>query len=146
MPPQREPANIGVAHGSWGEQIAVEYLRIRGYVIVDRNTHPCRHDRRLEIDIVAYDRKNDVMVFVEVKQHKSRSDYATRLRSIDRRKKRLLRTACQAWMRRNKWAGARRFDVIEVYGSPEGGGSAEIDHIERVRLFEVEDRFVNWSD
>ena len=146
MPLRHKGENPSGAHGRWGEEVAAEYLRIRGYVIVDRNVRPCPWDRRLEIDIIAYDRKLDVMVFVEVKQHKARSAYATRLQSVDRRKKRLLRTACRAWLTHNRWAGGRRFDVIEVYGTPGGQRHAEIDHIERVRLFTEEERFVNWSD
>ncbi|MBO7482867.1 MAG: YraN family protein [Kiritimatiellae bacterium] len=144
MPQRPEAANAGVEHGRWGEDVAVEHLRSLGYVIVERNSRPCRWDRRLEIDVVAYDRKTDTMVFVEVKQHKAHSDRERRLRSIDRRKLDLLRKACRAWTGRNRWRGARRFDVVEVFGEP--GGRAEIDHVERVRLFERPDRYVNWAE
>ena len=68
--PRREP-NVGVAHGAWGEDVAAAHLRLRGYEIVARNVRPCRWDARLEIDIIAYDKAHDVMVFVEVGNHKS---------------------------------------------------------------------------
>ncbi len=145
MSRQRESGNVGVVHGAWGEDVAVEFLRVHGYEIVDRNARPCARDRRLEIDVVAYDKMFDVMAFVEVKQHAERSPYARRLRSVDRHKKRLLRRACRSWLAREKWRGGYRFDVIEVYGSPESGRRAEIDHIPGVQLFERAGRFVDWQ-
>ena len=69
MPLRPKTPNVGVEHGAWGEDVAVEYLRVHGYEIVDRNVRPCRRDQRLEIDVIAYDRMYDVMAFVEVKQH-----------------------------------------------------------------------------
>lgn len=138
--------NVGVAHGRWGEDVACEVLRCEGYEIVERNARPCRQDRRLEIDLVVYDKPRDMMVFVEVKQHKARSLRQRRLRSIDRHKQELLRTACRTWLRRNGWKGAYRFDVVEVYGTPQARQKVEIDHIERVRLFENERKFINWAD
>ena len=147
MPRQREDdaGNVGVEHGRWGEDVASEFLRVHGYEIVERNVRPCRRDRRIEIDIVAYDRLYDVMVFVEVKQHAKRSDRARRLASVDRRKLDLLRRGCRAWMRGVHWQGGYRFDVIEVYGAPRSPGAPEIDHIPNVRLFVKGDRFVDWA-
>ena len=140
----RKTDNIGVLHGAWGEAVATEYLRRHGYEIVDRNSRPVERDERLEIDIVAWDRRKDAMVFVEVKQHATLSPYARRLRSVDKRKRMNLRRACTAWRRTNKWHGAFRFDVIEIYGVP-GGGKPVIDHIPNVELFAKPGRFVNWN-
>ena len=95
-------------------------------------------------DIVAWDPKSDAMVFVEVKQHASLSPYARRISSVDARKKRNLRRACGAWRRANKWQGGFRFDVIEIYGTPEGGRPV-VDHIEKVNLFAKSGRFVKWG-
>ena len=83
------------------------------------------------------------MVFVEVKQHGKRSAFARRLAGVDRRKRLLLRRACNAWRRVNGWRGAYRFDVIEVWG--EIGHRPEIDHVMQVELFPVRGRFVKWS-
>ena len=140
----RKVGNLGVERGAWGESVATEYLRRAGFVIVDRNARPVRRDERLEIDIVAWDRKRDEMAFVEVKQHADLTPYGRRLRSVDRQKKLNLRRACNAWRRINKWSGACRFDVIEIYGVPEGGKPV-IDHIPNVRLFAKPDRFVEWN-
>ena len=139
-----ESDNIGVLHGAWGESVAVGYLRRHGYEIVERNSRPVGKDERLEIDIVAWDRRKDAMVFIEVKQHAKPSPYARRLRSVDRRKRLNLRRACNAWRRINRWHGAFRFDVIEIYGVP-GGGEPVIDQISDVELFAKRGRFVRWS-
>jgi len=141
---RRESANLGVRRGAWGESVAVEYLRRGGYEIVERNVRPVKRDERLEIDIVAWDRAKDAMVFFEVKQHARVSPYARRLRSIGADKRRNILRACNAWRRVNRWHGAFRFDVIEIYGVPEGGRPV-IDHISNVRLFARPDRFVDWN-
>ncbi len=138
--------NVGVAHGKWGEDVAAEFLTRKRFEILSRNVRPCRWDRRLEIDLVARHVRDNLLVFVEVKQHKTRTEYDTRLRSITRHKKELLRKACRAWLAQNRWRGSYRFDVIEIFGSPDLPESVEIDHVERVRLFATEKRYVNWSE
>ena len=143
MMPRRKGANLGVEHGAWGEDVAAEYLRRGGFEIIERNRCPDRDDERLEIDIVAFDHRSDSMVFVEVKQHAARTTCQRRLRSVDRAKRQNLRRACNAWRRVNRWHGAFRFDVIEIYGIP--GRKPEIDHIDHVELFPRKERFVKWS-
>lgn len=138
------PKNIGCVRGEWGEAVATEYLRRGGYEIIERNARPKVDDARLEIDVIAWHRATDTMVFVEVKQHAHVSKYARRLQCIDKRKKENLRRACNAWLKLNKWRGARRFDVIEIYGVPEGGRPV-IDHIVGVELFARPGRFIKWS-
>ena len=138
------PKNVGVRNGEWGERVAAEFLRRGGYEIIERNARPVASDLRYEIDIVAWERSSDTMVFFEVKQHSSLSPFARRLRSVDRRKMENLRRACNAWRRANKWRGGYRFDVIEVYGSPESGRPV-VDHIDRVALFAKGGRFVKWK-
>jgi Holliday junction resolvase-like predicted endonuclease len=146
MPAQpRKKPNVGVERGRWGEEIAAAALRRSGLEIVERNSRPCKRDRRLEIDIIAYDRISDVMVFVEVKQHSARSEWQRRLRSVDKRKLGNLRRACNAWKWKNRYQGCFRFDVVEIYGEP-GRGEPVVDHIERVCLFGRPDRFVRWTD
>jgi len=144
--PWRKTDNVGVVHGVWGEDVAVQFLRIHGYEILERNVRPCASDQRLEIDIVAYDRLYDTAVFVEVKQHARRSLFARRLQSVDRHKKQLLRRACKCWLLKQRWRSSYRFDVIEVFGEPYSRTRAEIDHLPNVRLFERPGRFVDWKD
>ena len=139
----RENPTLGGRNGRWGEDRACDYLRACGYEIFERNVNPCVRDGRLEIDIVAYERASDTLVFVEVKQHKSHSPFQSRLRSVDKRKLRNLRLACNAWRRTNGWRTGYRFDVIEIYGEP-GGVRPVIDHIEDVALFTPKNQFINW--
>ncbi|HBO99458.1 MAG TPA: hypothetical protein DD637_06455 [Verrucomicrobia bacterium] len=142
----RKIANVGVRHGVWGERAAACALRHKGYAILARNIRPVERDKRLEIDIVAYEPRCRTVVFVEVKQHARPKEGQSRLRSVDARKCRLLRRACRAWLRLNRWQGAYRFDVMEVYGRPDSGVPPRIDHIERVRLFASRETFVDWAD
>jgi len=145
MPRLRENGNLSVGHGCWGEARACEFLRACGYEILDRNSTPYDRDRRLEIDIVAYDRDSDTVVFVEVKQHGGHSPYERRLRSVNKRKLANMRIVCNAWRRKNRWVNGYRFDVIEIFGSPEFGCSG-IDHIENVKLFTEKGKFIDWRN
>lgn len=142
---RRRASCVAVDHGVWGEEVAVQYLKVHGYEILGRNIRPCPSDRRLEIDIIARDRLYDTIVFVEVKQHKSHDEYDVRLRGVDRRKKELLRRACRTWLLRNRPEAGCRFDVIEVFGEPYSRRKAEIDHIINVRLFVPDGKFVDWE-
>ena len=139
-----ESTIVAKRNGAWGEEVAAVYLKSHGFEIIDRNSRPHVKDARLEIDIVAWERSTDTMVFVEVKQHRQVSQYARRLRSIDRQKKQNLRKVCNCWRRVNGWEGAFRFDVVEVYGEPDAGRPL-VDHIENVELFPRRGRFVKWS-
>ena len=136
--------NIGVRHGAWGEEVAARYLRAKGMEIIDRNSRPFAHDRRLEIDIVAYEPQTDTLVFVEVKQHKRFSPWQCRLRSIDRDKQDNLRKVCNSWRRKYKWDGAYRLSVMEIYGTPESGESF-VDYIENFNIFTPNSRRVSWN-
>ena len=144
MPRLRENASVGARNGCWGENLACEFLRSKGYEIFERNVTPYARDRRLEIDIVAYEKATDTLVFVEVKQHSGHTPFESRLRSVNRRKIRNLRIACNAWRRNSGWESGYRFDVIEIFGNP-GTRSPEIDHIERVDMFAPKNKTVNWS-
>jgi len=126
--------NVGVARGRWGEGVAARHLAALGWRIIGRNVRPCRRDRRCELDIVAFDPRERSVVFVEVKTHKAKSDYACRLWGIGRRKRQNLLRASANWLMRKRWHGNFRFDVMEVYGV-EDGVAPYVDHIMNVRLF-----------
>lgn len=138
-----QPRPVTAIHGEWGERIAAERLRMEGMVIVERNSRPLAQDQRLEIDIIAYEPQSDTMVFVEVKQHSRHMFCERRLRSIDDRKRKNLRIACAAWRQKNRWEGDCRFDVVEVFGTPETR-HPEIDHIQHVYLHTPSIDSVEW--
>ena len=98
--------------GPWGEALAAEFLRGRGYRIVAANYK----SRFGEIDLIA--EKEDYLVFAEVKLRKSAHFGAAR-EFVDRRKQERLRETASMWLEEHETALQPRFDVIEIY-APEG--------------------------
>lgn len=96
--------------GVQGEDIAVDYLRRKGYIIVDRNWH----SGHKEIDIVA--RQADTLVFVEVKA-RANAFYGNPEDAVTRRKMHLLVLAADAYLRYNAIDMEVRFDVVTVTGA-----------------------------
>lgn len=139
--PESTGGTDNAARGRWGEDVAARHLVAHGWVELARNVRPCASDRRCEIDLIVHSRDRRSIVFVEVKTHARHSARASRLWMINQRKKALLLRACTNWILRNKWHGGFRFDVVEVYGSPEDALPPEVDHIENVHLFPPKWRF-----
>ena len=110
--------------GAWGEVLAAEYLRKRGYQLV-ASGYRCRFG---EIDLIVKDRK--YLVFVEVKLRKS-AQFAQALEYVDGRKQDRLRTTASIYLSENPTSLQPRFDVVEIY-APEGIQTArpEIHHME----------------
>ncbi|MDE5560803.1 MAG: YraN family protein [Bacteroidaceae bacterium] len=96
--------------GVQGEEIAVDFLRRKGYIIVDRNWH----SGHKEIDIVA--RQADLLVFVEVKA-RANAFYGNPEDAVTRRKMHLLVLAADAYLRYNAIDMEVRFDVVTVTGT-----------------------------
>lgn len=137
--------NVGVEHGVWGECVARKYLSKNGFEILEVNARPSKRDKRLELDVVAVDKKKECLVFLEVKQHSTLSFYGSeRMRSVDKRKIANVRKAANAWRLNSKYIGAYRFDVLQIYGSPEEG-VFRIIHTKDVRMFSPAARHVDWS-
>ncbi len=94
--------------GRRGEDLAVDFLRRKGYRIVARNVRQSFG----EIDIIA--RHGQFLVFVEVKTRRS-DRYGSPLEAVDRRKQRQMIRAAQAYLAREvSTETAARFDVISV--------------------------------
>ncbi len=98
--------------GAQGEDIAVDYLRRKGYVLLERNWR----SGHKEIDIVA--RQGDTMVFVEVKA-RTNLMYGNPEDAVTRRKMHLLVMAADAYLRCNAIDMDVRFDIITIAGSPQ---------------------------
>lgn len=96
--------------GTQGEDIAVDYLRCKGYILVERNWR----SGHKEIDIVA--RQGDTLVFVEVKA-RANLMYGNPEDAVTRRKMHLLVMAADAYLRCNALDCDVRFDVITVTGT-----------------------------
>lgn len=96
--------------GTLGEDIAVDYLRRKGYVLLDRNWR----SGHKEIDIVA--RQDDTLVFVEVKA-RANVIYGNPEDAVTKRKMHLLVLAADAYLRCNALDCEVRFDVITITGT-----------------------------
>ncbi len=95
--------------GKLGEDIAVNYLKQKGYKILDRNFE-CRQG---EIDIIALDKKE--IVFIEVKTRTS-NKYGAPSEAVNKiKQKHMLQTIKYYLYIRNLNDEFVRIDVIEVY-------------------------------
>jgi putative endonuclease len=96
--------------GKEGEETAEKYLCLIGYHIRGRNVYLGKD----EIDIVAEDTKDRVIVFAEVKTRSLASaDYMPEL-NITREKKLRMQRAAHKWVHRNNYEGGYRIDVLCV--------------------------------
>ena len=108
--------------GSWGEHVAADYLRDKGYSIRHLNWKLGHRD----LDIVAVTPDGMTLVVVEVKTRRN-TDFAPPEASVDKRKMRNLTTAANAYIRRYRINLDVRFDILTVVGD---NTHADIQHIE----------------
>ena len=114
--------------GPWGEALAAEFLRKRGYKVTAMNYK----SRFGEIDIIA--ERDGYLVFAEVKLRKT--DYFGAAREfVDRRKQERLRATAAIWLETHETALQPRFDVIEIY-APDGMQTM------RPQIRQIEDAFL----
>ncbi|MGQ9801648.1 MAG: YraN family protein [Candidatus Saccharicenans sp.] len=112
--------------GRWGEEIAAEYLKRQGYLIIARHFQ----FHHTEIDLIARD--GDYLVFIEVKTRSS-VDFGLPEEAITERKKAYLRKAAEGYLYLNNLSQVDcRFDVISLRFDEKG--QAEIEHL--VNAFE----------
>ena len=98
--------------GRWGEALAAEHLRKKGFRILAAGWR-CRFG---EIDLIADD--GAYLCFVEVKLRKS-SAYGSAGAFVDRRKQEKLRAAARMYLAGHPGPLQPRFDVVEIY-APQG--------------------------
>lgn len=110
--------------GAWGEALAAEYLRKKGYTITAANYR----SKFGEIDLIAANRK--FLAFVEVKLRKDAS-FAEAREFVDLRKQNRIRTTAAYYLSVKPTRLQPRFDVIEIY-APEGTMTQHptINHLE----------------
>lgn len=95
-----------------GEAVALEYIRLLGYKLYAQNVR-LGHN---EIDIIAFDPENRILVFIEVKSlKKSFGDYSPLANFTHFKKKKLFR-AVRKWVAKNEYEEGYRVDLICVVG------------------------------
>jgi putative endonuclease len=107
--------------GREGEAVAEQFLRKKGYKVVERN-YRCSAG---ELDLIVLDRR--VVVFVEVKTRSGRG-FGSPLEAVEFRKQRKMIRAAQFFLSANKLHQRdARFDVVGIYWS---GREPVVEHIE----------------
>ncbi|MFN3531984.1 MAG: YraN family protein [Candidatus Brocadia sp.] len=100
------------AIGTKGEQLAVRFLKKKGYKILQRNYRR----RNGEIDVVCYD--HGTIAFVEVKTRYSDKYGPPELSVTDAKKKQMAKIALQ-YVAEKKIEGINlRFDVVSIFYPP----------------------------
>ena len=108
--------------GSWGENVAEEYLIRSGYQILRKNYRTPYG----EIDLIA--RKETTIIFVEVKTRLS-INYGLPEEGVTYKKQTHMVSAAEAYLQdNNNWAGDWRIDVIAIRKN--NNQPAEITHFE----------------
>ena len=98
--------------GAEGERIAADFLRTSGYEIRGRNLRVGRD----EIDILAFDPVDSVLVFAEVKTRSKRDRDFPAMMGAGFRKCERLRRSARAWTEAENFEGGYRLDVLCVEG------------------------------
>ena len=94
--------------GQRSEQLAAEYLKLKGYCILETNYRSGAG----EIDIIAWDKKT--LVFVEVKARSS-SRFGSPKAAVTPAKQRKISMAALEYLKRTDQTGVRaRFDVVAI--------------------------------
>jgi putative endonuclease len=115
--------------GSWGEEIAADYLSQKGFQILEKNYSV----KFGEIDLIAS--KNGVLVFVEVKL-KTTEDFGTPEEMIGKRKLAQVQRMAELYLLQNPEVDKKhkkyRIDAVCVVGTRQN--IERINHYENVAL------------
>lgn len=107
-----ENGSITQKHGVLGEFLALLYLRLHGYRLLERN-YTVGHK---EIDLIV--QKKDTVAFIEVKSSGHKREIALHSR-VDYAKRNKLVTAARVYIMRNAIKQkVFRFDIVEVNFKP----------------------------
>ncbi len=107
--------------GRLGEELAVQALKARGYVILDRNVRVAQVG---EVDILAQD--GDTLVIVEVRTRRNAPLFAPE-DSVGPRKRERLAALAEAIAYEREWQGPLRVDFVAV----------SLDRAGRVRRLDI---------
>ena len=109
---KNSPLAPHLALGKKGEELAEKFLKNLGYNILGRNVR----FKRDEIDIIAKDMVDDVIVFVEVKARARYSEDFLPAANAGYKKWRKLHRAAYQWVAQKKYEGGWRIDLVSVAG------------------------------
>ncbi len=125
--------------GRRGEQFAARLLRQKGLVIVAES----ESDRAGEIDLIAADRKNQSLVFVEVKTLQTEKPGHPADRVDSNKQARITRAALRFLKRRQLLETPCRFDVVAIWWPKGQSEPTRVEHYESA--FEATGDFQMWS-
>ena len=121
--------------GAIGENLAAEYLKNKGFSVVERNFRT----RHLEIDLICENETH--LLFVEVKTRTDTggiSRYGRPGAAVDAKKRQHLTDAANNYLRAHPQAKKPRIDVVEVYVCRRGNlvtlSPKGINHIENALI------------
>jgi putative endonuclease len=109
-----------------GENLAVTFLKEKGYRIITRNYKSCIG----EIDIIARD--GNTIVFIEVKTRATEL-FGQPFEAVNRKKQHKMKNVALLYMKKYERNFPARFDVVSIFYR--ANGMKEIDHI--IDAFEV---------
>ncbi|UXX80722.1 YraN family protein [Reichenbachiella carrageenanivorans] len=101
------PFQTPKAQGHKAEDLALDYLLRKSYVLADRNY---RH-KKSEIDLIM--RQKETLVFVEVK-YRSSTKFGHPETFVSPNQQRSIIEGAEHYMITNNWQGNIRFDIIAV--------------------------------
>lgn len=111
-----------ILKGKKGEAIAKEYLKSKDYLILEGNYR----NKIGEIDLIALDKSNNILVFVEVKTRTS-FKYGYAYEAVNIKKQKKIINCSQVYIKQRKYMNYQpRYDIIEIYLT----SNAKINHIE----------------
>lgn len=116
--------------GRWGETVATYFLEQRGYRVLARNVRTGRG----EIDLVARQQQDGVLVFVEVKT-RTNNHFGLPEEAVDTRKLEHVFRAAEAYLQERPELDGQewRIDVIAIQGKPgEKVENVNIEHFENI--------------
>lgn len=122
-PPRGDAEPEHLATGRWGEAVAEDLLRRKGFRLIGRRVRI----RKDEIDLIV--QRGATLIFVEVKTRRS-MDFGRPAASVTPAKQRkLCRAAVRYLKKRSPRPDYIRFDIVEVLGARDDA-SPQVEHIE----------------
>lgn len=106
------------------------YLRRAGYEIVDDD----KQYGDVRPYLIVWHRESDAMVYIDLRIYKSPPAHVPGLWFRNWMHRDLVRNQFRGWLRRNKWRGKHRFDVVMVFPPSGCIGRPVIDHIVDVKM------------